>query len=107
MTKLFDLFPIELQDQVMQSKLTGFKSNKPNKPNKSKNLSPNQTYAFARLRKLPLESDRQILSALNHFGNVASCSEDEKKEAFYKILSHADKFKICTMGFKTKYGQYL
>lgn len=104
MTKFFDLFPQELKDQVIDYRLKGKKKPivkaHPGKPGSN-------SFAFTKIKKLPLETERQVLSALNHFYNVAGVSEDERREAFKKIIDKADYFKICTMGFRNKYSQYL
>jgi hypothetical protein len=94
MSKLFDLFPQELKDQVVKHRLegTGFAS---------------KDYAFQRVRKLPLLTPRNVQSAMTHMLNVKGVSCEEISEAFKKIIEKAVEFKICTMGFEREYDQYL
>lgn len=111
MTKFFDLFPQELKDEVIDYRLRGMKkrrkANKRGAPLKTETQPKSTNFAFPRLRKLPLDTHRQVLSALNHFPNVAGPTEEERGEAFKKIIEKASSFEICTMGFRTKYSQYL
>lgn len=79
-----DCFPEELKRQV------------------SENITENSIkleYAFPRLKKLPLNSKRNLISAINHFFNVKGTTLPEKREAYKKILNKAKVFEICTMGF--------
>ena len=94
MSKLFDLFPQELKDQVVQYKL-------------EKNKIVQKVHAFQRVRKLPLESIRNVQSAMTHLLNVKGVTKEEIAEAYKKIIEKAEEFKICTMGFKKEYEQYL
>lgn len=113
MTKLFDLFPQELKDQVVDYTIKQQKSSKklptrPTRPNKINSKSViSIDFAYPRVKKLPLTTERQVKSAINHFYNVAKVTEDERSEAFKKILCKAELFKICTIVLKDKYSQYL
>lgn len=103
MSKLYDVFPDELR------KLTS--DSKPNKKKKVSNTNhyrntkkqSNVTYAFPKVKKLPLETKRNILSAMNHFENVKKVNNEDKKLAYKKIIKAAESFEICTMGFIDKY----
>jgi hypothetical protein len=89
---LFDLFPLELKEEVVNLRLS-----------KVKQISKPKEFAFPRLKKLPLDSKRNILSALNHFFNVKGPTEQERAEAFKKVLNKAEEYQICTMGFNKQY----
>jgi len=82
--KLFEIFPEDLKKQV----------SKPTKVVKVK-----LDFAFPKIKKLPLMSKRNILSAMQHFFNVKGVTDQERVEAYKKILEKAEVFKICTMGF--------
>jgi hypothetical protein len=86
--KLLDLFPEELKKQVSRE-VSGIK----------KERVKDIDYAFSRARKLPLISQRNILSAMTHFYNVKNVTDAERIDAYKKILERAEIFKICTMGF--------
>jgi len=103
MSKLFDSFPHELKETVFE-----FRAEQLKKGNKFKRLSKNkiQQYAYSGVHKLPLDTKRQVLSAINHFDNVKKISEDDKYAAFKKIIKAAETFGICTMGFREKYAKY-
>lgn len=83
--RLFEFFPESLKKEVS---LTNRKYQR-----------TDIEFAFSRLRKLPLSTKRNILSAITHFLNVKGATADEKIEAYKKILNKAEIFKICTMGF--------
>ena len=99
MSKLIDSFPEELRKQVT----TPVSSRKNRKSNKINKLDQKRQYAFPKIKKLPLETKRNVLSALNHFDNVSKVSEEDKKTAYKKIIKAAESFEICTMGFIDKY----
>lgn len=90
--RLFDLFPQELKEEVVKHRLLKVKQ----KP---------KDYAFKRLQKLPLDTKRNVLSALNHFFNVKGPTKEERSEAFKKILKKAEDYQICTMGFIKQYEE--
>jgi len=100
MTKLFEAFPQELKEEVVSFRLTKKKKGK-----NTRKLSKKR-YAFEKIKKLPLESERNVISAMNHFANVKGASEEERAQAYEKIIKVAELFKICTMGFREKYSQH-
>lgn len=93
MVKLFELFPIELKQDIIKSKL--------------KIENNNIEYAFPIQHKLPLTSVRNVQSAIAQLFKVKRVSHSEVMQAYKKIVEKADKFKICTMGLKKEYEQYL
>jgi len=96
MPKLFESFPEDLKKLAAAAK-------KSKNSNKIKKLNISKTYAFPKVRKLPLETRRNVLSAINHFDNVTKISEQDKQLAYEKIIKAAESFGICTMGFIDKY----
>lgn len=86
MQKLSDFFPKELNKLVEKNF---------NKSIELKNID----YAFLKQRKLPLESKRNILSAIEHFFNVKNTSIEDKVLAYQKILKKAEIYNICTIDF--------
>lgn len=82
--KLFEIFPDALKYKSSGRKKSDLKEIE---------------YAFPRLKKLPLMSKRNILSAITHFSNVKGPTIEERVEAYKKVLEKAELFKICTMGF--------
>jgi hypothetical protein len=112
MTKLFESFPQELKEKVTkkeESKPLKSKGKKPYKNSKIGKKKPKEAkeYAFSKIKKLPLDTQRQVLSAMEHLLKVKNVSESEIGEAYKKILKCADSYGICTMGFNSKFEQYL
>lgn len=91
MVKLFELFPDELKEKVIENRLT----------------TEGIYYAFPRVKKLPLKTYRNVLSALTHFFNVKGVTKEEKEIAYKKVVQHAESFKICTMVFSKQYEQHM
>ena len=82
--KLFEVFPETLKKQVTKG---------------SSSKVEQLDFAFVRVKKLPLMSRRNILSAMQHFFNVKGVTDQERVLAYKKIVESAEKLKICTMGF--------
>lgn len=106
MVKLFEVFPDQLKQQVVEARIEKSKKRSKNKTLNSKRKNSGKLYAFSRIKKLPLESKRNVLSALNHFWNVKNVTDPERAQAFKKIVKYAKQFEICTMGFREKYEAY-
>jgi hypothetical protein len=103
MTTLFDIFPQKLKESVVEARFNKIKQN-------SNRTAPNavlKDFAFPRVKKLPLETKRNVLSAVTHFFNVKGITEVEKSEAFKKIIQKAQTFEICTIVFLKQYEAYL
>lgn len=94
MVKLFEYFPKELKTTAL--KLF----------NKKREVNSIE-FAFPRVKKLPLETKRNVLSAITHFFNVKNVNSGDMEEAYKKILKKAELFEICTMVFISKYESYL
>lgn len=110
MVKLFDLLPVELKHEVAEYRKTLHKGDK--KLNKSSKLakSPSKkgkNFAFVKAKKLPLDTERQVKSAINDFGKVKSVSLEEKQEAYKKIINSANRYSICTMVLSSKFEHCL
>jgi len=93
--KLFDLFPLELKEQVVD-----FRIKRHRESNKIE-------YTFPRVKKLPLETKRQVLSALNHFYNVKGVNKEEIEVGSKKVIQRAKIFEICTIAFLKQFEAYL
>lgn len=104
MTKMFDIFPQELKERVVESRLEKIKQTRLTSLKGKDNL---KDFAFPRVRKLPLETKRNVLSAITHFLNVKGVNPDEISEAFKKIIQKAKTFEICTIVFVKQYEAYL
>jgi len=112
MVKLFESFPQELKDKVQDKDLKAKPSSTEEKVSNYKKLNKKKIkiakeYAFTNLKKLPLDGKRQVLSAMEHLLKVKKVSEQEIEEAYKKILKVAESYEICTMGFNSKFEQYL
>lgn len=94
MVKLFDYFPRELKEKIIEDKINKIKT------------SSNKDFSFTRVKKLPLDSKRQVLSAINHFFNVKGVTDLELDEAYKKIIQKANFFEICTIAFSKQYEAY-
>lgn len=86
MQKLGDFFPRELNKVV---------SKNTNNSNELLNID----YAYLRLKKLPLETKRNTISAIEHFFNVKNTTIEDKTVAYQKILKKAEMYNICTIEF--------
>jgi hypothetical protein len=114
--RLFDKFPPELKQEVVEYRMSRKKS-KPSKNSKKfkksnklldKSKKPIKTdFAFPSLKKLPLATERQIKSAMVDFDKVKCSSEQERAEAYKKIINRANSCSICTMGFSSKFEHCL
>jgi len=60
-------------------------------------------FAFIIKKKLPLQSKRQVFSAIKDFFNIKNTSPEETSQAFKKILYKADVYQICTIAFSKRY----
>lgn len=100
MIKLYDVFPPELKERILQNKIDDIRSRANKSPKKPENLE----YAFPRLKKLPLETKRNVQSAMTHFPNVKGGTEEEKTEAVKKIIKKAEEYQLCTMVFSKQCG---
>jgi hypothetical protein len=98
MTLLAEFFPDNFK---VSSKKTNKKLSKSYK--KSSETKQLVTYAYPKVKKLPLETKRNVLSAMTHFDNVKGTTEQDKAAAYKKIIEVARYFEICTMGFKDKF----
>jgi hypothetical protein len=110
--QLKDFFPEQLvklcnENEKLDKKSNSFHTKKITQKNVKNQVVNTIEYAYSGVRKLPLETYRNILSAITHFNNVKNVSEEERKEAFKKILVKAIQFKICTIEFVKKYEQYV
>jgi hypothetical protein len=105
-TRLFDLFPVALKEEVFQNR----KNQNKNKVQRSSSqgLVPvkSSEYAFERLKKLPLDSLRQVQSALNHFFNVKGVTPGDLDIAFEKVKGKANQLGLCTMGLCRQYEAF-
>jgi hypothetical protein len=104
MIKLFDFFPQALQEEVVEYHISKNKQKNINRLDKS-TKQPIE-FAYKRLRKLPLMSKNNVLSAFNYFDKVAGVSEEEQQEAFSKIIKAAESFELCTIEFKDRNSKY-
>lgn len=104
MSTLFDVFPAELKEKIIEQRIAErkFKSKKQLKPDTTL-----KNYAFQRIKKLPLENQRNVLSALTHFFNVKGVTLEDRQEAYKKVILKAEQYEICTMGFIEQFEQYL
>lgn len=102
MSTLFDVFPQELKEKVVEARIAQMRAKK----SESKKDADKTDFAFPKVKKLPLETHRNVQSAITHFFNVKGVSKEDRAEAYKKILAKAEYFEICTMGFKKEYEQY-
>ena len=103
MCKLFDVFPQELKEKVVEARISEMRAKKV-EPKKD---DVKTDFAFPKVKKLPLETHRNVQSSITHFFNVKGVSVQDRKEAYKKILAKAEYFKICTMGLVKEFEQYL
>ena len=101
MVKLFEYFPKELKTDILQARELSLLNKKRYKKEESKD------FAFPRVKKLPLETKRNVLSAMTHLFNVKNIKPEEMELAYKKIIKKAELFEICTMVFISKYESYL
>jgi hypothetical protein len=59
-----------------------------------RNDIPNQQYAFPKERKEPLEDAGHVRSAIARFNQVQGVSDQERDEAWKRILAAAKKFNV-------------
>ena len=71
---------------------------------KKRNNLQNDTFAFPKQRKMPLDSCGRVRNAMARFSQVQGVSESEKRTAYRKIIRAANKCGIDASGFKDKYG---
>lgn len=110
MVKLFDLLPLELKQEVVEYRKSQYKNNK--KSNKNKNLSKSskpklKNFAFPSAKKLPLDTERQVKSAIHDFDKVKGVTLEEQREAYKKIINSANRYSICTMVLSSKFEHCL
>lgn len=72
---------------------------------KKRNNLKEQTFAFPKQRKMPINDASHTRAAMSRFGQVSGVSDAEKKTAYRKILSAAKKFGIDAEGFKARWGK--
>ncbi len=65
---------------------------------------PKGDFAFPRLEKLPLDTCARVRNAAARFGQTQGLTSAEKRTAYRKIISAANKCGIDISGFKKKYG---
>lgn len=116
-TKLFEVFPLELQKVVVDKYIKDSKEKHSKDKGKDKDKSFKKVlgsnskikktikkevkeYAFNKSKKLPLDTKNQVLSAIKFFWKVKNVDQYEKEEGFHKIVKKCEIFSICTMGFK-------
>jgi len=122
MIKLLDSFPTELKKQVSKNSPSNRKYNKnkkkikyskqhkvqvSNKNTSTEGINKPTVYAFDTIKKLPLNTKRQISSAMAQLFNVKGTSFEDKEKAYKKIITLSKEFGICTMGLTDKYNEYL
>lgn len=71
---------------------------------KKRNRLQDQTFAFPKQRKMPLDSPGRVRNAMARFNQVTDVTDSERRSAYRKILSAAKKLGIDASGFKDKYG---
>ena len=72
---------------------------------KKRNRLRDETFAFPKQRKFPLNDATHVRSAMSYFGSVKDVSESEKRTAYRKILRAAKKFGIDASGFRERWGK--
>lgn len=104
MNKLFDYFPQNLKESVVEYRISTTKA-----INRKNTVTPTVTtdFAFPKVKKLPLESKKNILSAITHFFNVKGVSTEDRASAYKKIIQKAGIYEICTIVFVKQYEAYL
>ena len=95
MNRLFDCFPQELKERVVEHRIAQIRSSK-------KEID----YAFPRARKLPLETQRNVLSAITHLFHVKGVSPAEVEVGYKKIVDKASTMGLCTIELFKQYEQY-
>lgn len=103
MNRLFDYFPQSIKERVVENMIS---RSKEAKKLTTVNSTPTD-FAFPKVGKLPLETKKHILSAMNHFFSVKRVSDSDKDIAYKKILQKASTFEICTIVFCKQYKAYL
>jgi hypothetical protein len=63
-----------------------------------------ETFAFPKQRKMPLNDASHVRSAAARFNQVKGVSESEKRTAYRKILRAGKKFSVDLTGFREKFG---
>lgn len=71
---------------------------------KKRNRVRDETFAFPKSRKMPLNDAPHVRNAMARFGQVKNVKESERRTAYRKILRAAKKFGIDASGFRKKYG---
>lgn len=71
---------------------------------KKRNKLRDETFAFPKQRKMPLDNCGRVRNAMARFNQVKGVSESEKRTAYRKIIRAANKCGIDSTGFKGKYG---
>lgn len=59
-----------------------------------RNAMPDSAYAFARVRKEPLNDAGHVRNAIARFDQVRDVSDEERQEAFRRIQRAADRFGV-------------
>jgi hypothetical protein len=63
-----------------------------------------ESFAFPKQRKMPINDESHVRSAMSRFGQVKDVTDAERRTAYRKILRAAKKFGIDASGFRDKYG---
>jgi hypothetical protein len=71
---------------------------------KKRNRVRDETFAYPKQRKMPLNDASHVRSAMSRFGQVKDVTDSERRTAYRKVLRAAKKFGIDATGFKKKYG---
>lgn len=113
MVKFFEHFPQELKQEVVEYRKAQYKkTQKSQKPNKSSKLEHNPSkkvsnFAFSKAKKLPLDTERQVKSAISDFDKVKGVSLEEQRDAYKKIINSANVYSICTIVLSSKFEHCL
>jgi formylmethanofuran dehydrogenase subunit E len=110
MIKLFDSFPKELKEEVVKYRLEHNKSkNSKRNSKKTKKVAsePAKEYAYEGVKKLPLDTKRQVQSAMDQLLNVRKVSHTQIEQAHKKISKCAESYGLCTIVFNSKFERYL
>ena len=59
-----------------------------------RNAMSDNTYAFPRVRKEPLNNAAHVRNAIARFDQVRDVSDDERREAFHRIQRAAERFGV-------------
>lgn len=63
--------------------------------NKERNHLPPREFAFPKQHKEPLEDERHVRNAIARFNQVSEVTDEERDEAWARIMNAAKKFDIA------------